>query len=434
MNISVFGLGYVGCVSLGCLAQDGHTVVGVDVNEDKVDLINHARATIVEKSIDNIIAEQHREGRVSATSDFKYAVLTTDVSIVCVGTPPTENGHLELKHMFNVAEQIGKSLREKKNFHTVILRSTVLPGTNAKFGRIVEENSAKERNTDFGIVSNPEFMREGTAVEDYYNPGVIVLGSDSKQATNIVKQIYGAIGAPIIETDIMVAELIKYVNNSFHALKISFANEVGNICKKLGVDSHKLFDIFCQDTKLNISPKYFKPGFAYGGSCLPKDLKALKTMAHDYYLRSPIINAVEQSNDNQLDIAFNMVAATDKKRIGVIGLSFKPGTDDLRYSPTVDLVERLLGKGYKIKIYDKNVFVSELTGTNKAYIDRHIPHLVDLITDDLEDVIDKCDVVLISHDYEELSPLLSKIADKIVIDLVRMKERTSFRNYEGICW
>ena len=434
MNISIFGLGYVGCVSLGCLAQDGHSVIGVDVNKDKVDLINRGRPTIIEAKIGAIIEEQFKSGRIRATSDYVAAVLETDVSIVCVGTPSTDQGHLDLNAIYNVAGQVGEALKNKETHHTVVIRSTVMPGTNHKVGEIIEKASGKKVNNGFGVVSNPEFMREGSAVDDYYNPGIILLGSDSGRSLSIIKQIYEQIDAPIEITDIGVVEIIKYLNNAFHALKVVFANEVGNICKKAGIDSHKVFDIFCRDKKLNLSSKYLKPGFAYGGSCLPKDLKALKTLAHDYYLKCPVIESIEESNDVQKDIAFNMVAATSRKRIGVIGLSFKPGTDDLRYSPSVALVEKLLGKGYDVRIYDKHVFCSNLTGTNKAYIDEHVPHLAKLVTDDLARVIDASEVLVISHNYEELSRFSTEISKKYVVDLVRIKQTMSDGHYQGIGW
>ena len=434
MEISVFGLGYVGCVSLGCLAQDGHNVIGVDINKEKVNLINQGKPTIIEKSIDKIIEDQYKNGRVKATDNYKEAVLATDISIICVGTPSTEQGHLNLEHIYNVGEQIGESLKEKRTFHTVVIRSTVLPGSNLKVGEIIEKISSKKRNIDFGVVSNPEFLREGSAVKDYYNPAITILGSDSEKSLEIVKKIYKNINGPIEETDIEVAEIIKYVNNSFHALKISFANEIGNICKKLGIDSYKVMNLFCKDNKLNISPNYFKPGFAYGGSCLPKDLKALRTLAHDNYLASPVIGSIEKSNDNQKEIAFKMVAAKNKKNIGIIGLSFKAGTDDLRYSPTVELVEKLLGKGYHLKIYDENVYISKLTGTNKAYIDKHIPHLSGLITDDLNAVVEGSDVLVVSHNYEILPGLLKNYPEKVIVDLVGIKDVLSNQNYEGICW
>ena len=299
MNISIFGLGYVGCVSLGCLAQNGHHVIGVDVNELKVNLINEGKATIIEKDIDTIIKEQRENNNISATLDHKSAVLNSDVTIICVGTPSTNNGHLNLDYINQTAKQIGEALKEKNLFHVIVIRSTVLPGTNKKAGEIISEVSGKKRNIDFAIVSNPEFLREGSAVEDYYNPAITVLGSDCDRAIKIVESVYDDIKAPIIKTDIEVAEIIKYVNNTFHALKICFANEIGNICKKMNIDSHKVMNIFCKDTHLNISPYYFKPGFAYGGSCLPKDLKALKTISHDNYLTSPIIESIHSSNENQ---------------------------------------------------------------------------------------------------------------------------------------
>jgi GDP-mannose 6-dehydrogenase len=434
MNISIFGLGYVGCVSLGCCAQDGYSVIGVDVSKQKVDLINQGKATIIEHAIDAIISEQFTRGRIKATTDFREAVLASDISLICVGTPSTELGHLDLTHVFTVAEQIGTVLREKRGFHTVVIRSTVLPGTNARVGEIIEKTSGKKRNKDFGVVSNPEFMREGSAVHDYYNPAVIVIGSDCKKSIDLVRVVYKKIEAPVIETHIHVAELIKYVNNAFHALKISFANEVGNICKALNIDSHVVMDVFCKDKNLNISATYFKPGFAYGGSCLPKDLRALRILAHDHYVVSPVIESIERSNDNQKDIAFKLITSQGKKYIGIIGLSFKPGTDDLRYSPTVDLAERLLGKGYYLKIYDENVYISHLTGTNKAYIDQHIPHLSELIVKDLDELVSVSDVIVVSHNYTTLRDVLKKYPEKIVIDFVKAFEGSDYKNYEGICW
>ena len=434
MNISVFGLGYVGCVSLGCLAQDGHNVIGVDVNKEKVRLINQGKPTIIEKFIDKIIEKQHKRGRIKATDNYEEAICATDITIICVGTPSTDKGHLNLKHIFTVAEQLGESLKKKEKFHTVVIRSTVLPGTNYEVGKIIEKKSGKKRNIDFGVVSNPEFMREGSAVDDYYNPVIIVLGSDNKKSLKITKRIYKNINAPIEETEIEVAEIIKYVNNSFHALKISFANEIGNICKKLGINSLKVMNLFCRDYKLNISPNYFKPGSAYGGSCLSKDLKALKTLAHDNYVTSPVLESIERSNDNQKEIAFQMVISKGKRNIGIIGLSFKPGTDDLRYSPTVELVEKLLGKGYSLKIYDENVYISKLTGTNKEYIEKHIPHLSDLITNNLGAVIKESDVLVITHNYKKLPALFKKYPGKILIDLINIVDNIPKRNYEGICW
>jgi GDP-mannose 6-dehydrogenase len=434
MKISVFGLGYVGCVSLGCLAKNGHHLTGVDVNAFKVDLINKGQATILEKDIDTIIKDGHEQGRITATLDAKDAVKNTDLSIICVGTPSSPQGHLNLSYIFKTAEQIGEALKEKDRFHVITIRSTVLPGTNEKFGKIVEEFSGKERGKHFSVVSNPEFLREGTAVKDYYNPSVTVVGGDHEQALEMVASLYQELDAPIEKTDIRIAEIIKYVNNSYHALKIVFANEVGNICKTMGIDSHKVMELFCSDTHLNISPAYFKPGFAYGGSCLPKDLKGLVTLGHDNYLQTPVLSGIESSNENQKKNAFELVTKTGKRNICFVGLSFKEGTDDLRYSPSVDLAEMLIGKGYNITIYDENVHMSKLIGANEAYINERLPHLSDLLDTDLEKAIQENDVIIVNHRNFEACKYFELLKGKEVIDLVRIEELKSLPKYEGLCW
>ena len=434
MKISIFGLGYVGCVSLGCLAKEGNTLIGVDVNEHKVDLINHSKPTIIEKDIDEIINMEFKRGRIQAKTNGKEAVLSTDVSIICVGTPNNENGQLNLKYVFNVAKEIGIALKKKDGFHTVAIRSTVSPGTNDKVCEIIEYNSGKKRNKDFGVVSNPEFLREGSAVYDFYNPPVTVLASESVEAINIMKEIYRNINAPTEIVDIKVAEIIKYVNNSFHALKISFANEIGNICKTLDIDSHSLMELFCKDKKLNLSSYYLKPGYAYGGSCLPKDLKALTTIAHDNYLESSVLDSIEKSNENQKKLAIKLIESKGKKKIGILGISFKPGTDDLRLSPTVELVEYFIGKGYEVNIYDRAVYHSKIVGINKRYIEQHIPHLSELITNRLETVIERSDIVVITYLDKEFFDLPKEYPDKLFIDLARVVKDLDYTNYDGICW
>ena len=434
MNISIFGLGYVGCVSLGCLAKNGHQVIGVDVNPVKIQLINQGKPTIIEKEIDELISENWEQGRIRATQDYAEAVRKTELSILCVGTPSTPEGHLDLSAIYESAKQIGEALKAKTQFHTVVIRSTVLPGTNRKVGEIIEEQSGKIRNRDFSVVSNPEFLREGTSVHDYFHPPVIAIGTDSQQAANVMRKMYRDIDAPIEETQIEVAELIKYVNNAFHALKISFANEVGNICKKLNIDSHNLMHLFCMDRQLNISPYYLKPGFAYGGSCLPKDLKALQTLAHDFYISSPVLSAIGPSNENQKKRAIDMVLEKGVQKVGILGLSFKSGTDDLRFSPIVDVAEHLLGKGLALRIYDRNVNLSKLTGTNKQFIDQRIPHLSDLISDDLEEVVGLSELIIIAHKEPEFHCINTRYPEKTFIDLVKIKEGSSEGNYEGICW
>lgn len=454
MNISIFGLGYVGCVGAACLAKLGHTVIGVDVNENKVRLINEGKPTIIEEGIAELCAEAHAAGRMSATTDVHEAVHNTDVSFIVVGTPSSKEGHLNLNYIFTVARQIGEALKDKTMViddlgfqnsnlgfrnsnlkHIVAIRSTVLPGTNEKVGRIIEETSGLKRGKDFTIVSNPEFLREGTSVKDYFNPPLTLVGTDMPEAEAVFREIYKGIDAEFICTDIRVAEMMKYVNNTYHALKIVFGNEVGNICKELNIDSHKVMEIFCKDKQLNISPYYFKPGFAYGGSCLPKDMKALKTLAHDLYVQVPVIESIFESNEAQKDKAVRLIMAAGHRKVGILGLSFKAGTDDLRCSPIVEVVERLLGKGFEVRIYDKNVKVSELTGTNKDFIMAKIPHLQHFVTDDLRAVCEASDVLVVTNKEKEFASVLTDYPGKTVIDLVRQWKEVNYAgHYEGISW
>ncbi len=453
MNISIFGLGYVGCVGAACLAKLGHKVIGVDVNENKVRLINEGKPTIIEEGIAELCTEAHATGRMSATTDVHEAVHQTDVSFIVVGTPSSKEGHLNLNYIFTVARQIGEALKDKELRveseelraeseelkgglrHIVAIRSTVLPGTNERVGEIIEEASGLKRGVDFTIVSNPEFLREGTSVKDYFNPPLTLVGTDMPEAEAVFREIYKGIDAEFICTDIRVAEMMKYVNNTYHALKIVFGNEVGNICKELNIDSHKVMEIFCKDKQLNISPYYFKPGFAYGGSCLPKDMKALKTLAHDHYVEVPVIEAIGESNELQKKRAVQLIMAQGQRKVGILGLSFKSGTDDLRCSPIVDVVESLLGKGFEIRIYDKNVKVSELTGTNKDFIMAKIPHLQHFVSDDLEAVCRESDVLVVTNKEKEFAELLARYPNKTVVDLVRQWKEVDYSgHYEGLSW
>jgi len=436
MNISIFGLGYVGCVSLGCLARNGHTVIGVDVSETKVKQINSGLATIIEKDIDLIIREEHTKSRISATTDYSRAILETDISIIAVGTPSSTTGHLNLEYIFKVAENFGRILRAKEQFHVIAIRSTVLPGTSAKFADIIEEYSGKRRNVDFAMVSNPEFLREGTAVHDYYHPPLTLIGSESPEAAEKVASLYRQLPAEVVITDVRVAEIMKYVNNTFHALKVSFGNEIGNICSALKIDSHKVMEIFCKDKELNISPYYFKPGFAYGGSCLPKDLKGLQTLAHDHYVKTPLIESIDKTNELQVSRAVEMIQQTKKRKLGFLGLSFKAGTDDLRNSPAVSLIETLLGKGYEISIYDQNVHLSNLTGTNKEYIDTHIPHLSKLMKAQISDLMKESEIIIVNNKEKEYIDILTNVEwEHPIIDMVRLpQEIREKKNYKGINW
>lgn len=435
MTISIFGLGYVGCVSLGCLAQNGHKVIGVDVSKNKVDQINTGFATIVEKDIEEIIKEQRDKENIRATQDYRDAILSTEISIIAVGTPSSAKGHLNLAYIFHVAENIGEVLATKKNFHVIALRSTIFPGTCEKFARIVEEKSGKIANKDFAVVDNPEFLREGTAVQDYYNPPLTLIGSDCERATILMKTLYEKLPGEIIVTDVKVAEIMKYVNNTFHALKISFANEIGNICSALDIDSHKVMDIFCKDRQLNISSYYFKPGFAYGGSCLPKDLKGLQTLAHDLYIKTPVIESIDKTNEIQVHRAVGILSKYFGKKIGVLGLSFKAGTDDLRNSPFVDVVEILLGRGFDISIYDQNIQVAKLMGKNKEYIESRIPHLERLLVGDINKILQDSDVIVVNNKEDIFLKALEQVSGKIVLDMVRLPNHIKENNnYTGINW
>lgn len=434
MKISIFGLGYVGCVSLGCLAQNGFEVIGVDVNQTKVDLINRGLATIIEKDIDRIVGEQRQQGRISATLDHSLSVLDSEISIICVGTPSTGEGSLNLDYIYASARQIGAAIRDKKSDHIVVIRSTVLPGTNRRVGEIIAQASGKTRNEGFSVVSNPEFLREGSAVEDYYNPPFTLVGTDSDSAVEIMRELYAKVKGEFVEADIMTAEIIKYVNNSYHALKVTFANEVGNICKKLGIDSHEVMRIFCLDHQLNISPYYFKPGFAYGGSCLPKDLKALKTLAHNHSLLSPVLESIEPSNQNHIDTATALIKTKPGNRIGILGVAFKDGTDDLRYSPILRVIEDLRSSGYEVRVHDTHVSQAIEIGSNREYIKENIPYLLDMIVSTELDLIDWAEIIIVNRKQADFQSLPHMFADKQFVDLVRIVPPEKTGNYEGICW
>jgi len=437
MKISVMGLGYVGAVAAACLAKDGHEVIGVDPQQTKVDLINAGRTPIIEKDIGEIIAEQVAAGRLVATPDVKSAVAATDVSLVCVGTPSLGNGHIDLKFVRRVCEQIGEGLRDHRG-HTVVLRSTLLPGSMKNVViPTLESTSGLKAGRDFGLCINPEFLREGTAVYDYYHPPKTVIGDvGSAAGGDVLEKIYAHLPGPKIRTDYETAEMVKYADNTWHALKVSFANEIGNICKGLGIDSHKLMDIFCQDTKLNLSPYYLKPGFAFGGSCLPKDVRALSYKAKQLDVSVPIINAIIPSNQQQIERGIQAVIDKGNKKIGILGFSFKAGTDDLRESPMVELVERLIGKGYDLRVYDSNVRMASIHGANKEYILNHIPHISRLMVPTMQEVLDHAGTIVIgngSEEFREVPRLLGP--GQSIVDLVRIAETRSVEGvYDGICW
>ena len=438
MKVSVFGLGYVGCVSAACLAAQGHEVVGVDVNSTKVDLVNRGQSTVVEERIREITEQVVRDGALRATTDVTEAINATDISLICVGTPSASNGSLSTEYLERVAVEIGVALAAKDSRHTVVFRSTMLPSTCEKLlVPLLEKSSDKVAGADFGVVVNPEFLREGTSVRDYYDPPKTVIGQLDEASGDPVAELYKDLPGPVFRVPIAVAEMTKYVDNCFHGLKVSFGNEIGAICHALGLDSHKVMDIFLADTKLNISPAYLRPGFAFGGSCLPKDLRGLVHAARRADVSVPILEHVLPSNVEHLRRAFELVAATGKRKIGLLGLSFKPGTDDLRESPIVELAEQLLGKGYDVRIYDANVTLSRLIGANREYIDARVPHLAQLLGDDIDAVKDHAEVLIVGNKDEAVLAAVKDPGDRIVIDLVRLpdaEQRRGKPGYVGLGW
>src|SRR3954469_10157019 len=438
MRVSVFGLGYVGSVSAASFAADGHEVVGVDVNAGKVEAVNAGRSPIVEPGLEEQLAEAVSGGRLRATSDTADAVASTEVSLLCVGTPSRKNGSLDLTYLERVASQIGTQLAKKHSYHVVVIRSTVLPGTTHDVViPALERSSGKKYGEGFGVSVNPEFLREGTALQDFRKPPLTLVGHNHAADAGGTIALYQAIDAPLISTSIRVAEMMKYTSNTWHALKVCFANEIGNVCKRLGVDSHEVMDVFCRDEKLNLSSYYLKPGFAFGGSCLPKDVRALQYRAKQVDVDLPMISQILPSNKGQIQQAFDQILDTGRKKIGLLGFSFKAGTDDLRESPIVILAEALLGKGCTLRIYDRNVSLARLVGANKDYIDRQIPHLSSLLCDTIDDVVDDAEVVVIGNPSPEFTPAIEKCRpDQVVVDLVRVPIPGALlqAEYRGICW
>ena len=437
MRVSVFGLGYVGTVSAACLAHSGHRVIGVDTTASKVDLINAGTPPVIEKQLDAILAECVREKRLGATLDAERAIAESEVSLVCVGTPSQTNGSLDLKYVKRACEQIGHSLRNRDDHHVVVIRSTILPGTmRALVIPTLEAASGKRAGEDFGVCNNPEFLREGTAVHDYHHPPKTVIGSSDPRSGDIVAELYAGIDAPLIHTEIEVAEMVKYADNAWHAVKVAFANEIGNIAKDLGIDSHDVMDIFCRDTKLNISPYYMKPGFAFGGSCLPKDLRALTYAARQLDLQVPILASALESNRLQIKRGLDMILAAGSKRVGILGFSFKAGTDDLRESPIVEVIESLIGKGFDLRVFDRNVRLSALVGANREFIETRIPHISRLMVDSVDEVLTHADVIVVGNGDPEFAGVLDRLrSGQRIVDLVRISGKARSReDYQGICW
>jgi GDP-mannose 6-dehydrogenase len=439
VKISVFGLGYVGTVTMACFARMGHHVIGVDVSQTKVQMLASGRSPIIEAQVGEMISAAHSAGRLQATINAAQAIRDSDVTFICVGTPSLRSGQLDLRHLEKVASEIGTALAEKDSYHVVTLRSTVLPGTTeSAVIPALEQASGRKAGSDFAVCYNPEFMREGSAVSDFLQPPYTILGARAAAHMAQVRELYRNVPGAVFETSISVAEMVKYVCNAYHAVKVGFANEIGTLCKQMGVDTHRVTQIFTSDTKLNISTAYLSPGFAFGGSCLPKDLRALSYRAKQLDLSLPLLEAVLPSNAEHVQRAVDGVLQTSRKKIAILGLSFKAGTDDLRESPQVRLIKQLLGEGCEVRIWDPDVSLGKLTGANRQYIEEVIPHIGSLLVTELAEAIEHAEVVILGTRVAKRNLISSLLKPhQIVIDLIHLDPSCRPEvagTYEGICW
>ncbi len=436
MRISIFGMGYVGAVCAGCLANRGHSVIGVDISEVKVDLINAGRSPIVEPGLDELLRAGVAAGRIRATTNTIDAIRDSDLSMICVGTPSKKNGDLDLHFVENVVREIGAVLKDKDERHTVVVRSTVLPGTvKSVIVPLLEQVSGKRAGPDFGVAVNPEFLREGTAIADYDSPPMTVIGEWDSESGDRLASIYAELPAPIVRKPVEIAEMVKYTCNVWHATKITFANEIGNIAKGLGVDGRQVMEVICQDHKLNLSSYYLRPGYAFGGSCLPKDVRALDFRANQVHAEHLMISSLMRSNEIHVKRAFELVASFGQRRVGMLGLSFKAKTDDLRESPLVELAEMLIGKGYELAIFDENVEYARVHGANREYINSRIPHVASLLKPSLDEVVESSDILVVGLRDRNFERVLNGSRNgRKVVDLVGFMPHTSTAEMQGICW
>jgi GDP-mannose 6-dehydrogenase len=438
MKISIFGLGYVGAVSLACLARDGHDVIGVDIDQTKLDLIRDGKTPVVEEGMVDLMKSVVASGRVSVTTDAVHAVLNSDISLVCVGTPSAANGSQDQGAVLRLADSMGQAIRQKSTPHVVVFRSTLVPGTVEDVLRpIIEAGSGKKDGEGFHLCFQPEFLREGSSIRDYDKPPFTVVGANHAYPLERLKELFGHLPCKFLDTSVRSAEMMKYCCNNFHALKITFANETARLCEALGVNPFEVMDLVCQDTQLNISRAYLMPGFAFGGSCLPKDLRATTYLAKKHDVEIPMLAGIMPSNRNHVDVAIERILATGKRKVGFIGLSFKTGTDDLRESPLVTLAEQLIGKGVQLSVYDPEVHLSRLLGANKSFIERHVPHIGELLNADIEEVIKTSEVLVLGLSTPSIQDALATHVrdDQYVLDLVGIKSRTAIRGQvQGLCW
>lgn len=438
MKISIFGLGYVGAVSLACLGRDGHEVIGVDIDRTKLDLIMAGKTPVVEEGMVDLMQQVAGSGKVSVTTDAQRAVLDSEISLVCVGTPSAANGSQDQRAILRLAVEIGRAIAVKSEPHVVVFRSTLVPGTVEDVLRpLVEEHSGKKDGKDFYLCFQPEFLREGSSISDYDKPPFTIVGANHEYAVERLRALFGGLPCKLIQTTVRSAEMMKYCCNNFHALKITFANETARLCDALGVDPFEVMDLVCQDTQLNISKAYLKPGFAFGGSCLPKDLRATTYLAKIHDVDIPMLAGILPSNRSHLDLALQKLLDTGKRKIGFIGLSFKTGTDDLRESPLVTLAEQLIGKGMELAIYDPEVHLARLLGANRSFIEKHLPHIGQLLRADIEGVIDESDVLVVGLSGAAIASMLASRSrpDQFVLDLVSLPNRGDFlAKVDGLCW
>ena len=438
MKISIFGLGYVGAVSLACLARDGHQVIGVDIDKTKLELIRSGKTPVVEEGMVELMQSVAASGHVTVTTDTRAAVMGSDISLVCVGTPSAANGSQDQGAIVRLAAQLGQALAQKSEAHVVVFRSTIVPGTVEDVLRpIIERESGKKDGIDFFLCFQPEFLREGSSIRDYDKPPFTIIGANHAAAAERLQALFGHLPCKFLQTSVRAAEMMKYTCNNFHALKITFANETARLCGALGVDAFEVMDLVCQDTQLNISRAYLKPGFAFGGSCLPKDLRATAYLAKQRDVELPMMNAILASNKAHLDLAFDRVVATGKRKVGFVGLSFKTGTDDLRESPLVTLAEMLIGKGYSLSIYDPEVHLARLLGANKSFIEQHLPHIGEMLVPELADVVQTSDVLVLGSSSPAVIDALARLArpDQVVVDLVNLPPGVSLKaRVQGLCW
>lgn len=438
MKISIFGLGYVGAVSLACLARDGHEVIGVDIDSNKLDLIREGKTPVVEEGMVDLMKSVVANGRVTVSTDTLHAVMNSDISLVCVGTPSAANGSQDQGAVLRLAESMALAIREKSVPHVVVFRSTLVPGTVEDVLRpIIEAGSGKKDGEGFHLCFQPEFLREGSSIRDYDKPPFTVVGANHEYPIDRLKELFGHLPCNFLNTSVRSAEMMKYCCNNFHALKITFANETARLCEALGVNPFEVMDLVCQDKQLNISPAYLKPGFAFGGSCLPKDLRATTYLAKKHDVEIPMLAGIMQSNRSHVDLAVQKILDTGKRKVGFIGLSFKTGTDDLRESPLVSLAEQLLGKGMQLSIYDPEVHLSRLLGANKSFIERHVPHIGELLKPEIEQVVAESDVLVIGLSGKEVAEALVGLVreDQKVLDLVSLPASIKLKgDVEGLCW